>query len=379
MNKKTEKGNKDKNPVIVIGLDGAEYTLIQKWSHEGYLPTIASLIDNGCWGILDSTADICSGTVWPSTNTGLSPYKHGVFYGHKEFVNATYQITRKYADEVNGAYFWKWLSQAGKRIAIFDIPHTYPFMGLNGIQIVAWGAFSRSWKISSWPPELIKDIVSRFGSHPLASWYEKRLEDINEHQKFYDKLISGIEKRVLISAYLLDQEPWDIFLMSFSETHWAGHLLWHLVDEKHPFYNPQFPDSIKNSVRDLYSSIDSSISNIIDAYPNATILIFSPEGMGSNYSGNHILPEVLRRLGMEEYFPNGVQSGENSFITRFVNQVKPYKRWGSNAIRRLEEILPLNIIEMLKKFVPSRTWDSWTRRILYAGNGWERSKAFMIP
>lgn len=129
--------NQNRDPIIVIGLDGAEPSLIQKWSDEGYLPTITSLMNRGCWGILNSTGDICSGSVWPSVITGLSPLKHGVFYRHRELKCGTYQIFKMYADQIKGTHFWQWLSQAGKRIAIFDVPHTHPLTGLNGIQIVS--------------------------------------------------------------------------------------------------------------------------------------------------------------------------------------------------------------------------------------------------
>ena len=66
-------GRKQDSRVVVIGLDSADYYLVKKWVNERCLPTIASLISRGSWGKLDSTADIGSGTVWPSFFTGASP------------------------------------------------------------------------------------------------------------------------------------------------------------------------------------------------------------------------------------------------------------------------------------------------------------------
>jgi predicted AlkP superfamily phosphohydrolase/phosphomutase len=371
--------NRNRDPIIVIGLDGAEPSLIQKWSAEGYLPTITSCMNRGCWGILNSTGDICSGTVWPSFITGLSPLKHGVFYGHREFKRGTYQIYKKYADQIKGTHFWQWLSQAGKRIAIFDVPHTYPLTSLNGIQIVSWGSFAPDWKISSWPSELVKEVVTCFEKHPLSDWYERMPETVEEYEDLYHKLISGVEKRGEISAYLLKKETWDIFLMVFSESHWAGHLLWHLVDDKHPFYNPNLPETIKNSVRNLYSAIDSTISKLIEAYPNATFLIFSQEGMGPNYSGNHLLPEILNRLGMGRTMPDKKRSAGLSSLTEKISQLMPGKRTGSKVIRNVERLIPFKVIELAKKTIPQKIWDNWTRRLVYAGNNWRYSKAFIIP
>lgn len=367
-------------PVIVIALDGAEYSLLQRWCREGYLPTISSLIDNGCWGILDSTASISSGTVWPTTNTGLSPHKQGVFYGHKEFVSGTYTIKRKYANEVNGIYFWNWLSRAGKKVAIFDIPYTYPQPEFDATQIIAWGSFAPEWNTSSQPGDLIDKIISYFGAHPFSRWYERKLQTIPDYESFYSKLVFGVERRCEISEYLLAEQSWDLFFLAFSEIHWAGHLLWHLIDQKHPFYDASLPNTIKSCMRKIYSAVDCAISRLMELRPGATLLIYSPEGMGPNYSGNHILPEVLKRLGMEEYSRNGVRRpAANSFVSPLLDLLKPYKRWGTGSIRRFEEILPPRIIEIFKGFVPRKTWDSWSRRILYAGNGWEKSKAFTVP
>jgi predicted AlkP superfamily phosphohydrolase/phosphomutase len=377
MNKNSK--NQSRDPIIVIGLDGAEPSLIQKWSNEGYMPTITALRNRGCWGILNSTGDICSGSVWPSVITGLSPLKHGVFYGHRELKCGTYQIFKMYADQVKGTHFWQWLSRAGKRIAIFDVPHTYPLAGLNGIQIVSWGTFAPDWKISSWPPELVKEVVTCFDKHSLSEWYERMPETVEEYEDLYHKLISGVEKRGEISAYLLKKETWDIFLVVFSETHWAGHLLWHLVDDKHPFYKPNLPETIKNSVRNLYSAIDSTISKLIEVYSNATFLIFSQEGMGPNYSGNHLLPEILNRLSMGRPIENNRTSTPLSNLTQKISQLMPGKTMGSKVIRSVESLIPFKVIELAKKTIPHKIWDNWTRRLVYAGNDWRSSKAFIIP
>ena len=376
---KNHEGQK-RNPIILVGLDSADPDLILKWSSEGYLPTIALLMKEGCWGRLNSTADISSGTLWPTFLTGTSPAKHGCFFGHRQLKNGTYQIYKRDADQIKRKPFWVWLSQAGKRVAVSDIPQTYPIEGLNGVQIVGWGVESPHWRMSSWPPELIKEIVSRFGIHPLASWYQMRPEKANDYEELYKKLISGIEKKELISAYHLDQGPWDFFLMMFSEPHWAGHLLWHITDDKHPAHNPQIAKTYKNAIRDVYSAIDSTISKLVEAIPDATFLIFSPAGMGPNYSGMHLLPEVLKRMGiMGKNVQDRGQRGWFSTVIEKINQSMPYKRWGPYTLKKLESFIPARVIGTTKQLVPEKLWDNWTRRLLTAGNDWRWSNAFCVP
>lgn len=73
--------NGPKSPrVLVIGLDAAEIELIGPWVREGCLPHLKALLQEGIWGRLDSTAEMLSGSVWPSIFTGALPGKHGRYY-----------------------------------------------------------------------------------------------------------------------------------------------------------------------------------------------------------------------------------------------------------------------------------------------------------
>jgi predicted AlkP superfamily phosphohydrolase/phosphomutase len=298
-----------------------------------------------------------------------------------QFINGTYQIDKKYADQVKREPFWFRLNRAGKRIAVLDVPQTYPLKGLNGVQIVGWGAEYPAWKRSSWPPKLIDYIVSRFGNHPLADEYRLSIkpEAQEEYNALYKKLISGAEKKGAISTYLLNQEPWDFFLTIFPETHWSMHLLWQTLDEKHPDYNPEVIRTFENTFLELYSAIDSWISKFIEAAPEATFLIFSLSGMGPNYSGWHLLPEVLQKMGMAGDASKSASGGIWSNIFKSFERVLPARKWGSYKIRKLEDSLSLDVIEIAKQIVPRRIWDKWTRRVLYAGNNWKWSRAFCIP
>lgn len=376
---KTSSKKKKKDPIILIALDGAEYSLIQKYCDQGLLPTIERLKSKGCWGLMDSTADLCSGTVWPSVITSLSPINHGVFFGHKELKCGTYQIQKRYANQIKGNHFWKWLSQAGQRIAIFDAPHTYPLEELNGIHIVAWGSFAQDFITSSIPSDLVNYVFERFGTHPLSGWYERRPETVAEYEDFFSKLISGVEKRGLVAEYLLGKERWDFFFMVFSETHWSGHLLWHLADDQHPFFNRDLPEEIRSYLKELYIGIDAVIARIVKKIPNATVIVFSPEGMGSNFTGNHLLREIIERLGYGAISRDDDRSGGLSRLIRQTMDLLPSRRWGSEAIRKFEEFIPLSMIEFARKTVPQEIWDNLTRRVLYLGNNWKSSKAFVIP
>jgi predicted AlkP superfamily phosphohydrolase/phosphomutase len=143
--------------------------------------------------------------------------------------------------------FWLQLSRAGKRIAILDVPVTYPIEGLNGIYLVAWGVHGPCWHQDSWPPELIKEVISRFGSYPHSCpEIVSRYAEVNQMGEFYGELISGVKKKGSVSTYFLDQEAWDLFITVFAESHCAGHNLWYLMDENHPAYDSEIARTLSN-------------------------------------------------------------------------------------------------------------------------------------
>jgi hypothetical protein len=45
-----------RTPVLMIGIDAAEISLVRKWMHDGSLPNMRALRDRGAFGRLQSTA-----------------------------------------------------------------------------------------------------------------------------------------------------------------------------------------------------------------------------------------------------------------------------------------------------------------------------------
>ena len=363
---------KNKKQIIVIGLEAAEIDLIQKWTKEGHLPTFFTLMETGSWRKLMSSTEISSGATWASINTGVSPAKHGMGFYHRQLKNGSYRIVKKYANEIGYPLFWENLSDANKRSVILDIPVSFPLKKFNGIQLVGWGAEGLNFKQSSEPPELLQEIFSKFGHHPLEGWYQKIIEDINEWKDFQQKLINGVRTRASIIKWILEKERWDFFLAGFAEMHWVGHYFWHLIDETNPRFNSDIARVCGKAILKVYQEVDNAIREVIKIYPEATFLIFSNTGMGPNYSGQHLIPEILRKIGMSGNGKN--QNGKNIF-----NKISPAKRWGPYSIKKIETIISAEVIEKVKKIIPIKLWDNWTRKFLIMGNNWKQSKVFPVP
>ena len=65
--------------LLVLGLDGLDFSLVRKMLLQGSLPNLARLARQGGFAPLETTAPPQSPTAWSSFITGLSPGHHGVF------------------------------------------------------------------------------------------------------------------------------------------------------------------------------------------------------------------------------------------------------------------------------------------------------------
>ena len=152
--------------VLVIGLDMGDMALIEKWSLEGFLPTFRSLMSEGMWGKLKTTAEALHTSSWPTLFTGTLPGKHGVYYPYQP------RPGRQHAehigpDQYGAPPFWQILDRAGKRCIVLDAPETFPVTDFNGVQIFEWGTWAWYWKRMTTPVEIERQLTNNFGPHPL--------------------------------------------------------------------------------------------------------------------------------------------------------------------------------------------------------------------
>lgn len=358
-----------KNRLVVIGLDSADFYLIRKWMDEGHLPTLTSLAQRGIMQRLDSTADVGSDTVWPSFFTGTSPAKHNGFFSRRLKCGTYRLIFEPEATIVKREPFWMPLGRAGKRIILLDIPKTYPRRDLNAIQLVGWGNHAPGWHADSWPAEILKEVRDRFGNYPVQDCDRFVPSGFRELSRFYQTLLSGIQKKASVSRHFLTQEDWDLLITVFGEPHCAGHNFWHLMDSHHPRYDRKSSETLGNVILNVYASVDAAIGNLMETHPDATYVILSTEGMGPNYTGSFLLPEILRRLGV---------ASNKGMLRRWA----PSRLWGPHAIRNLRSLLPTPVrraVESFKHIVPHKSWGSWKTRLMNASEDWRQSRAFCVP
>ena len=65
--------------VLMIGLDGATFTLLRPLSEQGVIPYLTSIIRQGTSAHLMSTRNPLTPPAWTTMTTGVSPERHGIY------------------------------------------------------------------------------------------------------------------------------------------------------------------------------------------------------------------------------------------------------------------------------------------------------------
>src|ERR1700755_1368609 len=91
--------------LVILGFDGVDAKLTEKWMDEGKLPNLAKLRAQGTFSPLLSTIPSQTPVSWCTFATGLSPGRHGIF----DFLKrdpATYRPSFAMFDEKRVPFLW---------------------------------------------------------------------------------------------------------------------------------------------------------------------------------------------------------------------------------------------------------------------------------
>jgi predicted AlkP superfamily phosphohydrolase/phosphomutase len=282
--------------VVVIGIDAASPDLVRRWAADGSLPNLRSLSGRGLVGATESVEGFFVGSTWPSFATGVSPARHGLHYLRQLRVGS-YQLYRP-ADGpfVRQPAFWKGIGEAGRRVAILDVPLTR-VEPVNGIQLVEWGGHDAVFGFRARPEPLADQLIARWGPHPLRAACDAIERSESGYRSFLEALERGIEIKANLTIDLLERGGWDLFLQVFTESHCAGHQCWHLHDRAHPAHDPALVARLGDPLRRVYSAIDRAIGRIVDRAGDALVVVLAAHGMSHWFGAQFLLPEILARLG----------------------------------------------------------------------------------
>ncbi len=175
------------NRLVIIGLDGMEPTLVEKYMSEGTLPNFSKIRKQGTYTRLQTTTPAISPVAWSSFMTGASPAKHNIF----DFLG---RDPRTYLPHLSSAQIGK----AKKFLSLgkYKIPLSKPEIRNMRKSIPFWkilgekGIFSTILRVPiTFPPEKFRGhllsgmcVPDLKGSQGTFAYYSSDRNDIKDQE-----------------------------------------------------------------------------------------------------------------------------------------------------------------------------------------------------
>ena len=309
--------------VLLIGLDGAEPTLVKRWMGEGRLPHLKVIADAGAFVPCDSTVPCATFPAWTTCVTGVNPGRHGIF-DFTRMAKGEYGIRFINASARRAPAIWNVLSDAGKRCCVLGVPATYPPEPINGIMVSGFDS----------PVATGVDRSFVYPQSEFAEVSDWKFADFQEsdigpgwHETAHAKLLEGIETKERIAVGMMQREPWDFFMLVFGESDTVSHHFWMYHDPESPRYRA----GMESSIREVYERLDAAVGRLVEAAGEDVVVgIVSDHGFGGSGTGVVHLNNWLEQEGYLTYAP-----GRDSFLKKVAMRFTP-ERWRGFLFRRFE-------------------------------------------
>ena len=294
---------KERDRIVMIGLDGGTWTLLDPLLDEGHMPNLAALRDRGSHGVLKSTIPPVTAPAWATFMTGKNPGKHGILHFFKLAANFEDTQLSIYDEEiVNYAAIkeptlFQVLKGSGKRVGSINLPMTYPPEDLDGFLVSCWLTPPGAKRFTT-PPELAEQL----GDYRIDQYFGEDKYALAppgaefECEAFFADIMDVLEKRAAATLKMMNEQEWDLFMMVFTETDRVQHAYWRALDPQGEI-SPEVARERELCLA-FYRRLDQHIGALVDAAgPEATLFMASDHGFGPPPSRRASLNFWLRSQG----------------------------------------------------------------------------------
>ncbi|NOX21287.1 MAG: hypothetical protein GXO99_08565 [Nitrospirae bacterium] len=283
---------KKSKKVVVLGIDGVPCSLLKELSDRDIMPNMAKLIKEGTLSNMNASIPEVSSTSWSTFMTAVNPARHGI-YGFMEIDSFDYSWRFPNFHDLKSKTIWEIASDFDKKSIVINIPSTYPARPLNGMMVAGFVALDL--KKATYPEKMF-EYLNRIGY--------KLDVDASKAATAPDEFVADIDftfnKRVEAIMYLFENEEWDLFIGTITETDRLHHYLWEAyLDNSHKYHT---------FFIDFYRKLDSFIGNLYSRIqPETPFIILSDHGF-TEIKKEVYLNYYLKELGYLKFSTDNPES-----------------------------------------------------------------------
>lgn len=285
-------------PVVVIGVDSADWTWIEPAMDAGRMPNVKSIVDRGVSGKLRSLEPLDkSPTIWTTIATGKRPVEHGVV----GFIDTQEHFVG--SDMRTAATYWEILGHLGWRQGVLGWWVTHPAPRLEGILVSDFLPYfdmrALQGEDAVYPPEVWSDLAplvvrpEDVDDATLARFVDAALW--REHGEEADRLLDDLRAFVAgdltylaMARAVHESEPFDVFTVYFRGLDIISHKYWKWFE---PHYSNLDDDDwrvrmLRDVVPEYHVFTDELIGEVLSfVHPEARIVFVSDHGFVGHRRG----------------------------------------------------------------------------------------------
>jgi predicted AlkP superfamily phosphohydrolase/phosphomutase/Tfp pilus assembly protein PilF len=296
------------NKILLIGLDAADWLIIDPLINQGKLPHLARLKKEGAWGNLKSFPPILSPIVWTSIGTGKPPEKHGI----ADFMTIDTKTGKKVpisrlSRKVKA--IWNILSDFGLSCDVIGWWATWPAERINGhivTERISYNLFNLTEEDfeeegKTYPLQLVREIspllvgtetisfeeITRF-IHVSRDEFDQAWKEA-EAGKEYDNRINHLRKILAstktfhnIALHLLKKGQTDFFSVYFEGIDTISHRFMLYMAPKLRRISDEDFRKYKDAIENFYIFQDELVGELLDSVDSeTTVMVVSDHGFFS--------------------------------------------------------------------------------------------------
>lgn len=291
--------------VLMIGLDGATFSLLEPLIQKGVMPYLGTLVRDGVHGDLMSTRNPLTPPAWTSMITGRSPEAHGIYdFLWPRFLDdgGVFLKINDFRDN-RCETIWSITNRGSKRATSLNFYGMSPPPAIDGYVIsgfVPW----KHLRHGTHPRSLLDEIreLPEFNYRDLGM-------DIGEEKKCVQGLLEGEHEAWIelqdtrdtawtdIACHLMGRDRTELTAVVLDGPDKIQHLFWRFLD---PDCEEPDPDNwyrrIVGLCLDYYRQLDRNIERLVDvAGAETDIILTSDHGFGPTTEIVYINEWLARR------------------------------------------------------------------------------------
>lgn len=275
--------------VLVVGLDCAAPEIL--FAHPR-LPNIRRLMDQGCYGRLESVIPPITVPAWMCMSTSQDPGSLGV-YGFRNRTDHSYSgLGIVNAKSITAQATWDVFNAHGRQAVIVGVPPNFPPRRVEGASVGCFLTPDTKTSEYTYPREVASEIDALVGDYPV----DVRGFRTDNKQWLLDEIYAMSRKQFEVVRYLMATRDWDFFHFVEIGLDRIHHGFWKYHDKQHRQYESGSP--FNNTVMDYYEHLDAEIGETLkQAGDDCSVLVVSDHG-AQRLDGGFCVNEWLVREGL---------------------------------------------------------------------------------